>query len=144
MASEVAAPPKSGKKGLIVGILLALAAGGGGASLPWIMGGHAHEPRPAKKVEPLKTKQAAVPFGDVVVNLGEDRLNRYLRVKVMVAVDKAEKKEITELLDTQKPFLKNWLICFLSDQSTQEVTRKVGVNRIRREIREHFNAMLYP
>jgi flagellar FliL protein len=144
MASEVAAKPKSGKTGLMIGIVLAVAAVGGGASLPWIMGSHSHDSRPAKKAEPLKTKQAAVPFGDVVVNLGEDRLNRFLRVKIMVAVDEAEAKEITELLANQKAFLKSWLIGYLSDQAVQEVTRKVGVNRIRREIRDQFNAMLFP
>jgi flagellar protein FliL len=145
MAEEVAAPPKkSGKKGLIVGLLLAVVAVGGGASLPWIMGGHPHSSADKKKAEAAKSKQAAVPFGDVVVNLGEDRLNRFLRVKIMCAIDEADTKEITELLTTQKAFLKSWLIGYLSDQSTQEVTRKVGVNRIRREIRDQFNAMLFP
>ena len=144
MANEVAAPPKSGKKGLILGLLLALAAIGGGASLPWILGGHLRESHAVKKNEPAKSKQAAIPFENVVVNLGEDRLNRFLRVKIMVAIDEAETKEITELLNTQKAFLKSWLIGYLSDQSTQEVTRKAGVNRIRREIRDQFNAMLFP
>jgi flagellar basal body-associated protein FliL len=32
----------------------------------------------------------------------------------------------------------------LSDQSLQEVSGKAGVNRVRREIREQFNAMLWP
>ena len=36
------------------------------------------------------------------------------------------------------------LIGYLSDQSMQEVSRAVGVNRIRREIRDQFNAMLFP
>ena len=145
MAEEVAAPPKkSGKKGLIVGLLLAVVAVGSGASLPWIMGGHPHSPADKKKPKPPESKQAAIPFGDVVVNLGEDRLNRFLRVKIMCAIDEADTKEITELLTTQKAFLKSWLIGYLSDQSPQEVTRKVGVNRIRREIRDQFNAMLCP
>lgn len=146
MADEVAAPPKkSGKKGLILGLLLAVLAVGGGASLPFILGMHPrHAASDKKKADIPKSKQAAVPFGDVVVNLGEDRLNRFLRVKIMCAIDEADTKEITELLNTQKPFLKSWLIGYLSDQSTQDVTRKVGVNKIRREIRDQFNAMLFP
>jgi flagellar protein FliL len=145
MANETAAPPKSGKKGMIIWIVLALAAVGGGGALPWVLGGRSsHDAHAPKKIENHKIKQEAILFGDVVVNLGEDRLNRYLRAKIMVAVDEADKKEIEELLKTQKPFLKSWLISYLSDQSTQEVTRKVGVNRLRREIRDHFNAMLYP
>jgi flagellar basal body-associated protein FliL len=145
MANEVAAPPKSAKRGLFLWVLLALVAVGGGASLPWIMGGHRHDTHEGKKKgETPKNKQAAIPFGDVVVNLAEDRLSRFLRVKIMVAVDETDTKEITELLTTQKAFLKSWLIGYLSDQSTQEITRKVGLNRVRREIRDQFNARLYP
>jgi flagellar basal body-associated protein FliL len=140
-----AAPPKSGKKGLFLWVLLALVAVGAGASLPWIMGGHRHDSHAdKKKSETPKSKQTAVPFGDVVVNLAEDRLSRYLRVKIMVAVDEAEAKEITELLNTQRAFLKSWLIGYLSDQSIQEITRKVGLNRVRREIRDQFNAKMFP
>jgi flagellar FliL protein len=144
MANEVAAPPKSGRRIPVVAILFALAALGAGAALPWILGGRRHDSHAAKRVEPSKSKQAAIPFGDVVVNLGEDRFNRFLRAKIMVAVEESETKEITELLTNQKAFLKSWLIGYLSDQSTQEVTRRVGVNRIRREIRDQFNAMLFP
>src|SRR5438445_135425 len=114
MANEVAAPPKSGKRGLILWMLVALAAVGGGASLPWIMGGHRYDAHTDKKKgEAPKTKQAAIPFGDVVVNLGEDRLSRFLRVKIMVAIDEADTKEVTDLLTTQKAFLKSWLIGYL-------------------------------
>jgi flagellar protein FliL len=144
MANETAAPPKSGSKGWIVWVLLALVAVGGGASLPWTLGRRAHDNALPKKGETPKSKQEAILFGDVVVNLGEDRLNRFLRVKIMVAVEEADVKNVTELMTKQKAFLKSWLIGYLSDQAVQEVSRKVGVNRLRREIREQFNAMLYP
>ena len=51
---------------------------------------------------------------------------------------------MTEILTKQKAFLKTWLIGYLSDQTSQEVRLKSNVNRIRREIRDQFNAMLYP
>ena len=62
----------------------------------------------------------------------------------MLAIEEVEAKEITELLEKQKAFLKSWVIGYLSDQSPREVTRNIGVNRIRREIRDQFNAMLFP
>jgi flagellar FliL protein len=145
MASDTPVPPKGGRKSLFVWGLLALIAIGAGAALPWVFGSHlqelfAHQ----KKAESPKNKHAAVPFDDVVVNLGEEKVNRYLRVKLMVAVEESDAREVTELLTKQKAFLKSWLICYLSDQSSQEVTRRAGVNRIRREICDQFNLMLYP
>lgn len=143
MANETAAPPKSSGKGMFLWIGLAVLALGGGASVPWLLG-RSHDTGKEKKVEAPKNKREAIPFGDVVVNLGEDRLNRFLRVKLMVAVEESDAKEVGELLTKQKAFLKSWLIGYLSDQSTADVTKRVGVNRLRREIREQFNAMLFP
>lgn len=141
--AEQAAPPKKG--GLIGYMILALAgllAIAGGFSAPMLM---APEGPPKKAVRPPNTKRPAlIPFGEVVVNLGEERLTRYLRVKLLIVVDEAHQKETTELLTKQKPFLKSWLISYLSDQSLQEVSGAAGVNRVRREVRDQFNAMLFP
>jgi flagellar protein FliL len=145
MATETAAPPKSGKKGLVLLILIALIAVAGGATLPWVLGGsRSHATTEKKKTEAAKIKQTAIFFDTVRVNLPEERLNRFLIVKIMVAVEESEAKEITEHMEKQKAFLKNRLISYLSDQSMHEVTRQIGVNRIRREIRDEFNAILYP
>lgn len=144
MSNETATPPKSGSKAWIIWLVLAVVAVGGGASLPWIFGRRTNDTASPKKAEAPKNTQEAIPFGDIVVNLGEDKLNRFLRAKIMVAVEENDVKEVTELLTKQKAFLKSWLIGYLSDQSTQEVSRKAGVNRLRREIREQFNAMLFP
>ena len=145
MSNETATPPKSAGKGWIVWVLLAILAAGAGASLPWTLPRRTGETNAAKKAEPPpRSKQEAIPFGDIVVNLGEDRLNRFLRAKIMVAVEEHDAKEVTELLTKQKAFMKSWLIGYLSDQSIADVTRKAGVNRLRREIREQFNAMLFP
>jgi flagellar protein FliL len=144
MANETATPPKSASKSWIVWVLLAIVAAGAGASLPWTIGRRSGDASTAKKPDAPKSKQEAIPFGDIVVNLGEDRFNRFLRAKIMVAVEENDVKDVTELLTKQKAFMKSWLIGYLSDQSIAEVTRKAGVNRLRREIREQFNAMLFP
>jgi flagellar FliL protein len=146
MSAEKSAPAKGGKMGTIVWVLMALVAAGSGGALPWVLGSSHHkEAEPAPKKRELATpKQVALPFGDLVVNLGDERLNRYLRVKLLIAVDEADSTEMTDLVTKQKAFLKNWLFGYLSDHSSQEVSRKIGVNRIRREIRDQFNAMLFP
>jgi len=129
-------------KGWLLLGLVAVVAAGSGAALPWIL---LHEPAaeaPAREKEAKKT--ALIPFGDAVVNLGEERLTRYLRIKLILVVDHANEKAVNTVLGDQKAFLKNWLISYLSDQSIQEVSRAAGVNRIRREVRDQFNAMLFP
>src|SRR5437879_4066090 len=48
------------------------------------------------------SKTAFVAFGDVVVNLAEKELTRYLRAKLMLVVDIKDEKAITELLAKNK------------------------------------------
>jgi flagellar basal body-associated protein FliL len=130
-----------GGPGWIVMIVVALVAVGAGFAVPrmFLAGGAAKPPEKESK------KPAIVPFGDaLVVNLGEERLTRYLRVKIILVVDGNDEKKIADHIQKQKAYLKSWLISFLSDQSVQEVSRAAGVNRIRREIRDQFNAMLFP
>ena len=139
---EKAPAPAKKKGGLIVLILVAALAGASGFAVPRFLA--EDTPKKHAPVHDAK-KPAVVPFGDVVVNLGgEDRLNRYLRLKVLLVVDGNQEKAINEQLNKQKPHLKNWLIGYLSDLSLQEVGRAAGVNRLRREIRDQFNAMLWP
>src|SRR5437667_4427631 len=141
MANEPAAPPAKGKKlGLLGWCAVAGLAVAGGAAVPWVYPWHDHG---EKKATSHAARQVVVPFGDVVVNLGEERLTRYLRAKVLLVVQESDEKEITELLLKQKAFLKSWLIGHLADQTLQDVSRNLGVNRTRREIRDQFNAMLY-
>lgn len=142
------APAKGGKMMLIllaVCGVLALAAGG---AVPYFL---MHEPshKDAAKDEGhhhgASDKRAYVPFGDpVVVNLNEDRLTRYLKLKLLLVVDADEEKTVTELIQKKKPALKNWLIANLSDKSLTEVMGAAGLNKMRREIEHQFNSELYP
>jgi flagellar FliL protein len=148
MANENPAPPaKSGGKMtlLLLGAcgLLALAAG---VVVPYLL---LHEPAKAEPVAEEKghgqnAKRAYLPFGDVVVNLNEDRLTRYLKVKLLLVAAARDEKEMTELIQKNKPALKNWLIGYLSDKSLQEVSGASGVNKLRREIWHEFNKELAP
>jgi flagellar basal body-associated protein FliL len=137
------AAPRGGLMGWAIWIVLSVAAAGGGAALPWLLSAR-HADHGTSPKEEVADHRAVIPFGDLVVNLGEERLTRYLRVKVLLVVEDKQSKEINELMQKQKAFLKSWLIGYLSDQSLQEVGRAAGVNRIRREILNQFNAMLFP
>src|SRR5579862_2087364 len=92
MATEAAAPPQKKKGSKVIWLLLAVVALGGGAALPWVFATHKAAGNAAKKAESAKTKQTAILFGDVVVNLPEDRLSRFLRAKIMIAVRSEERR----------------------------------------------------
>jgi flagellar FliL protein len=143
------APKKGGFKKLIVFGVVGLVVTGAGAAVPLLL--------PAKEASPAsgkghggdgeghrtgQEKPAFVPFGDVVVNLAEERLTRYLRVKLVLVVDRTEEKEMTEEVAKNKAILKNWLIGYLSDKSLKEVNGAANVNRLRREIQEQFNSLM--
>ena len=88
-------------------------------------------------------KLAFIPFGYVTVNLNESRLTRYLRVKLVLVVNSEQEKEITDVVEKNKPVLKNWLIQRVSDLTLEEVRGAQAINRLRREIAEQFNARLF-
>lgn len=89
-------------------------------------------------------KTATIPFGDVVVNLSEERMNRFLKVKVVLAVTADQEKEATAHLAKHKAVMKNWLIGHLAGKSLKDVTGTVGVKRLQRELLERFEDELYP
>ncbi len=148
MAKENPAPAvKSGGKMTMLLLggcgVLALAAGG---VVPYFL---MHQPATADHAKDERgrgqtAKRAYVQFGDAIVNLNEDRLTRYLKVKLLLVVAARDEKDMTELVQKNKPALKNWLIGHLSDKSLQEVSGASGVNKLRREIWHEFNKELFP
>jgi flagellar protein FliL len=150
MANAAPGGPKKGglKKVVILGVV-GLIVTGAGAAVPLLLpakepGGSAAKGH-GSEGEGRRTgqeKPAFVPFGDVVVNLAEERLTRYLRVKLVLVVDQLEEKEMTEEVAKHKAILKNWLIGYLSDKSLKEVNGAANVNRLRREIQEQFNSLM--
>lgn len=149
MANEKAEPPaKSGTRltlilCLVCG-LLALAAGG---ALPFFLLHRSDSGQHGKQDEAhgsgAAVKHAYVTFGEVVVNLNEDRLTRYLKLKILLVCDVREEKTLNDLVQKRKPILKNWLIGHVSDKSLQDVSGAAGVNKLRREIWHQFNTELY-
>ncbi|MCA9228196.1 MAG: flagellar basal body-associated FliL family protein, partial [Planctomycetales bacterium] len=64
-------------------------------------------------------------------------------LKVNLQVDKAQADGITKMLEQKKPILKNWLLSYLSDKGMDDIRGRVGQNRLRREIQDHFNTVLF-
>jgi flagellar basal body-associated protein FliL len=143
-AAEGAAPRKKGKKLLVAVVCLVFTVAG--AALPMVVNVSSlfAKSKDDKGKEKKDTKTAIVPFGEVVVNLSEDRLQRYLRVKVAVLVEAEAEKEVTELLTKKKAAVKSAMIAHLAGKSLKDVSGSVGVTRMQRELLERMEDVLYP
>jgi flagellar FliL protein len=146
--AEPVAAPKGGMKGMLVIVAVGLIAAAAGFALPRFLPGSVAGMGKAssehEEKSPTGLKLGFVPFDQVVVNVNEQRLARFLRVKLIIVVDAADEKQIGDLVTKNKAILKNWLISHLSDKGMQDVSGAVGINRARREIQDQFNYLLCP
>ncbi|MBX9625105.1 MAG: flagellar basal body-associated FliL family protein [Gemmataceae bacterium] len=139
------AKPRRGKLPLIV--VSVLAVGGGVAvpmfvNVPALLGKEGHGKAKPKHGSDLDT--VSVPFGDVVVNLSEDRMSRYLRVKIALKVDGHDEKATTALVTKHKAAMKSKIIGHLAGKGLKDVGGSVGIAKLQREILEKFDDILYP
>lgn len=132
--------PKKGKK--LIFAVVGLVCIAGGAAVPLVMSGAASGKGKTEKKADKKT--VIVPFGEVVVNLTEDRMNRYLRLKLAVLADADAEKEVTEKITKQKAAVKSRMISHLSGKTLKDVSGTVGVNRLQREMLEKIDDVIYP
>jgi flagellar basal body-associated protein FliL len=89
-------------------------------------------------------QRAFIDFGQVVVNLDEGRLNRYLQVKIALQVPDEQIEQVSARVASNKAVLMNWLLSHLSDQSMEDIRGSESQNRLRDEIRDGFNTALFP
>ena len=111
-----------------------------GAAVPMALA----KPKADKPAGKTGTKTAIVPFGDVVVNLAEERQQRYLRLKMAVLVDAEAEKDVTDLMTKKKAAVKSALISHLAGKTTKDVSGSVGFQRMQRELLERVEDVLYP
>jgi flagellar basal body-associated protein FliL len=139
-AAAPAAVPPVKKGGKMILVIVCLAFAGAGAAFPMLVDVPAlfGKAKAEKGKEKAEVKVVAVPFGDVVVNLAEERMTRYLRLKIAVTVDAEHEKEMTELLTKKKAAIKSRIISHLAGKSLKDVAGSVGVHRVQRELLERF------
>ncbi len=143
--AEVAAKTKGGVGRalivpMVVGVLCAGIGFGIPIAFPALLGGDRNA------LEETAITSVFLEFGDVVVNLNEGRLNRYLRLKITLKIASGLQEEdvIKQQVESNKAFLTSWLLAHLADMSMDDVRGAAGQNRIRREIQDEFNAVLFP
>ena len=152
--SDTPAPAAApGKKKFNLALLaLPLAAAGAGAAVPLmvdvpaLLGTKPKEEDPdAKKKKHAKHEHlACVPVGDVTVNVNDDRVSRFLRLKVAVQCEEAAEAKAKEHVEKNKAALRSWLVGHLAGKTLAEVKGPVAIARLQREVLERFDDMLYP
>lgn len=99
---------------------------------------------------PTQEETIILPFGEpgkdqaVVVNLDEGRMSRYLRISISLQISKSKEDHLKKQIEAKKIILRNWLLSKISDLDLDDIRGGAGQNRLRREIREQFNAVLCP
>lgn len=106
----------------------------------------AKEPAPVPDYTKEPDETVYIPFGEssIVVNLDGDRMSRYLSMNFFLKVSKESNDSITQLLEDKMPPLKSWLITHLSAYTIEDVRGPAGQNKVRREIRDQFNTIMFP
>ncbi|MFV0445136.1 MAG: flagellar basal body-associated protein FliL [Planctomycetaceae bacterium] len=140
-------PVRSGT-GLVVWLGVGLVSAAVGATVPLLLAKNRGTTQEAASEIPNSEFSSAdkvmfVPFGDVTVNLNEGRMNRYLRIKLSVQIDRSQEQLVTAALEKQGLIIRNWLISYLSDKELDAIRGAAGQNMLRREIRDQFNAVLF-
>lgn len=94
-------------------------------------------------VEQSKGVRALVEFDEVVVNINDGAQGRFLRMKLKLVMD-GQQKQMEALVDPKKPYMKDWLIRYLRLRTYKDLQTPGSDNRVRREIKEKFNEMVFP
>ncbi len=136
--------PKKKSSGLIIWLAVCVASIGTGFAVPFFMSPGKSDDGESDISQVSDEPPVFVDFGEVVVNLNEPRLNRYLRLKISLMVDADQKSEVDDKVTKNKTNLISWLLSFLADKRMDDIRGGTGQNRLRNEIRNHFNAVLFP
>lgn len=144
-----AAPAAASGPGLIAWLAVGTLAAGLGAAVPLAASMLAPPPEVPKAPEPynaspMPDEMTFLTYGDATVNLDEGRMNRYLRVKIALHIRKSDEAIVKKAIASKELILRNWLLSNLSDKVLDDIRGKAGQNMLRREIRDYFNATLFP
>ncbi len=93
-----------------------------------------------------ETEKTFIPFGTISCNINDGQLNRFLKLTITLQFEceVPAVPEMEALVEKEKPILTSWLLSYLADMKMDDIRGAVGQNRLRREIQNHFSAVLFP
>ena len=142
--------PSNRRFHLLLMLLVIVSAGAGGFLASRLrLGGHGATPEEAAAEQPpfaveKDEKLAYHQLDPVIVNLKEDRVARYVRATLVLAMHEADESAAKDAITKRLPELRNWLILYLADRSPDEVKGARDLNRILRDVHDSFNEKLWP
>ena len=92
---------------------------------------------------PPKVGPVYLHFDHLVVNLNEPNLVKTLMLEISIKTDAKFEAEVKDTLDRERPVLKTWVTSHVADKSIEDIRGKVGINRLRREIQDNFNSLMF-
>lgn len=132
---------------LLIWLAVILFSIAGGAATPFVV---ASLTKPAEEgaskplIQPEPEKEVAyIEFDEITVNLSEPRFSKFLKMNFSLQVGKSQLEEVQKLVDDREVVLKNWIQINLSEKTTEDINGKFGRNRIRREMLDYFNEVLF-
>jgi len=88
-------------------------------------------------------KHEFVKFGTAVVNLAEGKLTRYVKLTIVLEVEKEDAEKVKKIMEgNTRSVFQHWLISYLSDLKLEDVKGAQSISRIRSNICEGFNKLL--
>jgi len=137
--------PKKG--GMLVWIVVMVISIVGGAATPIVIAGLSSKDSEPDKTEVVELDPEEefefIEFDEITVNLDEARFSRYLRINFSLQVGKSQMIEVQKQLDAKTTICKNWLQTHIAEKSTDDLRGRYGRNRLRREIHDYFNEVLF-
>ena len=98
------------------------------------------EPAPLEPGETL----AYLDLEKVTVNLNDPGLRRFLLARLTLAVNPGNVESVEKALSNHKPEVQDRLAQFFSECSLEQVRGVQNRNRIKRELRDALNQLLWP
>lgn len=147
------AGPKGGPMiWVVLAVVLVIGAGGGFLASrmmdtgPSEVGAEEPAPMPVGVPQPRANsgEMGFFQFESITVNLNEERLRRFIRAKISLAIEKDELGEATKLLEQRMEQVKSWLNIYLAGCTLEDVRGPKNLRRIQREIAEMLNERLWP
>jgi len=104
-------------------------------------GPHGGEPVEEEPVDP--DAPAYLPFDRMVLNINDPTYNLFMNLEIAVQTTHEHEEEVAEAMKLRHAAIKTWITTHVADKTRDDLSGKVGVNKLRREIQDNFNSLLF-